>query len=457
MSSETSSEKTKKKEVMWGRNYSKIDLITKLGVFALLLTPLVFGYCYISCNSYSCYISWLPMKLINGELYNSFGEITKMLKTTVFEESWSSSISLYFAWQLFQVLFYLFFPSQIASGQPTPAGHVLKYRVNGWRMMVITHIAFVLGVYFNILPAHRLFDLWGQMFILANIFGWLLSVFCFIKANYFPTHPEDCKKSGNWAYDFYMGIELNPRIGDLDFKLYFNGRPGIGAWNLINLSFMAAQYHKYGFVSNSLIAVTALQAIYVADFFWNEDWYLRTIDIAHEHFGWMLSWGDSVWLPTMYTLQGFFLVFHPIQMSWLWFTFVMSLGVGGYALFRLANAQKDNFRSANGKINIWGKPATYVETKYKTTDGKTHKTKLLTSGFWGLARHFNYVGDLAMSLSFCLPCGFGHAMPYFYIVYMGMLLTHRMYRDAHRLKLKYGDDWDTYCKIVPYKIFPFLF
>jgi hypothetical protein len=27
--------------------------------------------------------------------------------------------------------------------------------------------------------------------------------------------------------------------------------------------------------------------------------YLRTIDIAHDHFGFYLAWGDVVWLPFM--------------------------------------------------------------------------------------------------------------------------------------------------------------
>lgn len=47
----------------------------------------------------------------------------------------------------------------------------------------------------------------------------------------------------------------------------------------------------------------APQAIYVLDFFWNEAWYLKTIDICHDHFGWYLGWGDCVWLPYLYTLQ----------------------------------------------------------------------------------------------------------------------------------------------------------
>ncbi|PNI12679.1 DHCR7 isoform 11, partial [Pan troglodytes] len=105
-------------------------------------------------------------------------------------------------------------------------------------------------------------------------------------------------------YNYMMGIEFNPRIGKwFDFKLFFNGRPGIVAWTLINLSFAAKQRELHGHVTNAMVLVNVLQAIYVIDFFWNETWYLKTIDICHDHFGWYLGWGDCVWLPYLYTLQ----------------------------------------------------------------------------------------------------------------------------------------------------------
>lgn len=57
-----------------------------------------------------------------------------------------------------------------------------------------------------------------------------------------------------------MGIEFNPRIGQwFDFKLFFNGRPGIVAWTLINLSYMAKQQELYGHVTNSMMLVNVLQ------------------------------------------------------------------------------------------------------------------------------------------------------------------------------------------------------
>lgn len=93
-----------------------------------------------------------------------------------------------------------------------------------------------------------------------------------------------------------------------------------------------------------------------------------TIDICHDHYGWYLGWGDPVWLPWMYTLQGLYLVTHPVQLSHFELAAVVVLGVIGYSIFRLTNNQKDTVRKANGKIDIWGKPATYeVASSIKLT------------------------------------------------------------------------------------------
>ena len=68
------------------------------------------------------------------------------------------------------------------------------------------------------------------------------------------------KFTGNFFYNYMMGIEFNPRIGQwFDFKLFFNGRPGIVAWTLINLSFAAKQRELHGHVTNSMILDNVLQ------------------------------------------------------------------------------------------------------------------------------------------------------------------------------------------------------
>jgi len=136
---------------------------------------------------------------------------------------------------------------------------------------------------------------------------------------------------------------------------------------------------------------------------------------------------------------------------------ILVWGLTGYYIFRSSNNQRWLFRRENGKLLISGKPATYIEAEYSTADGKTHKSLLLTSGWWGLSRHFNYVGDLMLSSAYGFSCGFGGLLPHFYTIYMVILLVHRTFRDESRCSGKYGKYWKEYCKVVPYRILPYVF
>lgn len=40
------------------------------------------------------------------------------------------------------------------------------------------------------------------------------------------------------------------------------------------------------------------------------------MDIIHDGFGFMLAFGDLVWVPFTYSLQAFYLVNHPHDLSW---------------------------------------------------------------------------------------------------------------------------------------------
>ncbi len=114
-------------------------------------------------------------------------------------------------------------------------------------------------------------DYWGPLLVAANVYGYFLTFFSFAKAYWFPSHAEDRKFSSSSVYDFFMGIEFNPRFGKyFDFKLFHNGRPGIVAWTLINFSFAAAQYQQLGYVTNSMLLLNWFHFVYVIDFFYNE-------------------------------------------------------------------------------------------------------------------------------------------------------------------------------------------
>ena len=43
---------------------------------------------------------------------------------------------------------------------------------------------------------------------------------------------------------------------------------------------------------------------------------MTTMDIIHDGFGFMLAFGDLVWVPFIYSFQAFYLVSHPNELSW---------------------------------------------------------------------------------------------------------------------------------------------
>lgn len=211
------------------------------------------------------------------------------------------------------------------------------------------------------------------------------------------------------------------------------------------------------------------QAVYVFDALYNESAILTTIDITTDGFGFMLAFGDLVWVPFTYSLQARYLSVHPVTLGPIWVLVIVGLQLTGYYIFRSSNSEKNRFRTnpddpANAHL-------TYIQT--------ARGSRLLTSGWWGAARHINYLGDWLMSWSYCLPtlaAGYkltpsilypgmrlvttdgmqGAAIPitYFYMLYFAVLLIHRERRDEEKCRKKYGKDWEEYCRLVKSRIIP---
>merc|ERR1711968_400215 len=151
------------------------------------------------------------------------------------------------------------------------------------------------------------------------------------------------------------------------------------------------------------------------------------------------------WVPFIYSLQARYLVDHDPNLSPMAIAIITIIHFTGYAIFRLANSEKDAFRRAPDDRKLNGH-LTYMNTK--------RGTKLITSGWWGLARKINYTGDWLVTLSWCLLCGFDSPVPYFQAVYFLILLIHRAIRDDQMCLEKYGDDWVEYKRQVPYMFIP---
>ena len=212
------------------------------------------------------------------------------------------------------------------------------------------------------------------------------------------------------------------------------------------------QYEELdGRITYSMGLVCFFQFFYILDYFWQEESILTTMDIKHDPFGWMLCFGDLTWVPFSYSLQAFYLYHNPaVDVTLPTAVAIFALHFLGYRIFRESNNQKHNFRTGNPDgLKIWGNKSEFIKTK--------RGTKLLLSGWWGLSRHPNYLGDISMALAYSLPCGFGSLFPYFYPIYFWILLVHRERRDNYHCASKYGKDWDAYCRRVPYRIIPYVY
>ncbi|XP_036058324.1 delta(14)-sterol reductase LBR [Onychomys torridus] len=365
------------------------------------------------------------------------------------DELWETRVcGIYLLWFFVQALFYLLPIGKVVEGTPLVDGRRLKYRLNGFYAFVLTSAIVGAALFWGV-ELYYVYTHFLQFTLAAAIFSVLLSVYLYVHSLKAPRDELSPASSGNAVYDFFIGRELNPRIGAFDLKYFCELRPGLIGWVLVNLVMLLAEMkvQERDAPSLAMVLVNSFQLLYVVDALWNEEALLTTMDITHDGFGFMLAFGDLVWVPFTYSLQAFYLVSHPHDLSWPFASFVIALKLCGYVIFRCANAQKNAFRK---------NPSDPKLAHLKTIHTSTGKS-LLVSGWWGFVRHPNYLGDLIMALAWSLPCGFNHVLPYFYVIYFTMLLVHREARDEHQCKRKYGLAWEKYRQRVPYRILPYVY
>lgn len=397
--------------------------------FMLFLLPITVYGLNIMCHKSSC----KPRKM----------KIPTDLKLFF---DWEAA-AIYLGWIAFQAFIYLLPIGRLVKGQPLKSGEKLVYRCNGFYAMLISLAAFGGAVYLGY-PVKKVHDKFIALITTGTIFSFVMSVLLYIKARRGPNSKlAPGGNTGNVLYDFFIGHELNPRIGSFDLKFFCELRPGLIGWLMINLVFLTEAYQRSGSFPPALTMVVAFQALYVADALWFEDAILTTMDIITDGFGFMLVFGDLVWVPFLYCLQTRFLQEHGNSLPWYCLTGIAILNMIGYTIFRGSNSQKNEFRK-----NPYNPDLAHLET-IPTSTGK----KLLVSGWWGMCRKPNYFGDILMALSWSLACGSSTPLPYFYPVYFTILLVHREMRDSEHCAQKYKASWDRYCERVKYRICPLVY
>ena len=62
--------------------------------------------------------------------------------------------------------------------------------------------------------------------------------------------------------------------------------------------------------------------------------------------------------------------------------------------------------------------------------------------------------ELLLAAAWTLPAGFTHFLPWFYWLFLFILLMDRALRDEKRCAAKYGEAWEEYVRRVPYRVLP---
>jgi 7-dehydrocholesterol reductase len=356
----------------------------------------------------------------------------------------------------FELMLMRFLPGNLHFGPTTPKGNVPVYKANGIPAFIITVATFSLCSFgLRLFPSTIIYDHFGELIGALNVLSLVFCLMLYIKGRYFPSS-SDSGMTGNFLFDFYWGTELYPRILGLDIKMFTNCRFGMMSWGLIVLSFAGKQSELFGMSTGMIVAVT-LQLVYVAKFFWWETGYLSSLDIMHDRAGFYICWGCMVWVPSVYTSATLFMVNHPLDMPPPAAMLLLLVGVMCIFTNYFADRQRQLVRETGGACLVWGKKPELLVAHFVTESGEAKQNLLLLSGFWGISRHFHYVPEFLAALCWSLPAGFAFGLPYFYVGFLAVLLTHRALRDDERCAKKYGRAWELYCERVPSKIIPGLF
>lgn len=315
-----------------------------------------------------------------------------------------------------------------------------RYRLNG---LLVFAVALAIWAIALLAPLDWLWRVKWHAIAGATALSVALTVWMVLRA------PADDRPG--WV-QWIEGRSRNVMFGDhVDAKMFLYIYGGI----LLALNVLAgAAYHVgiYGDALNpGILLHAAMWVWFVADYFLFERVQLFTFDIIEEGVGFKLIVGCIVVYPCLYPVVLWGTaglpapnIEAPLNVLWLGGAAVVFLV--GWVITRGANLQKYTFKRWPERTFLgFMRPAT-------VSDGK--KT-LLVSGFWGMSRHSNYLGEILEALGMALAIGhFTNAWTWVYFVYLTAFFVVRERIDDRRCAGKYGDLWTEYRGKVRYRLVP---
>jgi delta14-sterol reductase len=254
-----------------------------------------------------------------------------------------------------------------------------------------------------------------------------------------------------WALgkELYLGRVEQPRWlgGRVDAKMF------LYLFGAVMLELNLLSFGAHHFLlhpderSPGVVLYLALFSFFVLEYLAFERVHLYTYDFVAERVGFKLGWGCLCFFPWFYAV-GLWTTAELPDPHWPgWaYALVAALFLAGWMFARGANLQKYWFKREPGR------------KAFGVIAPEALEGRVLVSGFWGLSRHINYLGELLMALALTLSLGHPEVLgPWLYPLYYVALLVPRQLDDDRRCAEKYGPLWETYRERVRWRIVPFIY
>ena len=352
-------------------------------------------------------------------------------------------------------IFAVFFVAQFVLPARRVPGYVIdattgeprSYRLNGILVFVLALAVW----WFEVGGLPRDWFYRSSVYAVAGgtVFSAIIATWAFL------SQPQGHEK--NWFIAWWHGRALehsffNNRV-DLKMYLYV-----VGGTMLTLNALSGAYYHHelFGDDANPGIYVyAAFFTFYILDYFIFERVQLYTYDLIHENLGFKLIWGGLIVYGWLYILPLWGMAVHPdpgfsAAFTNVWLAAMVVLFLFGWGISRGGNLQKYWFKRWPDRKFLG-----IVEQRYIEAGSR----KILYSGLWGVARHFNYMGEgfaaLAVALVFLYPA---NLWAWTYMIFIVSLFTWRQFDDDKACEEKYGaEKWAEYKERVRYRLFPGVF
>ncbi|KAI8582192.1 hypothetical protein K450DRAFT_229485 [Umbelopsis ramanniana AG] len=421
------------------------------------------------------YYFWICLEHHQGKLIVPAVWSVEGIKSFFWNDIWAAIVEgarptvyaakIYMGYILFSFILASIMPGPVVNGLPIPSlkGKKLPYLCNG---LAAWYFTLPFSAFLHVTGIFRLTDIidnFGHIMTIAIMWGFTLTTLIFIASHIQGTNH---RMSGNLVYDFFMGASLNPRVGVVDLKMWAEIRVPWPILFYISVSCALKQYETRGYITAPAAFMVLAHFLYVNACQKGEECIPTSWDMFYEKDGFMLVFWNMAGVPFTYCYASIYLmkfeettgvaITHSLPYTVGLFVALLS----AYYIFDTGNSQKNRFRmEQNGSFiarNAFPQ-LPYGHIKNPSYIKTAHGNLLLTDGWWGVVRKPHYTADLVMALSWGLITGFGSFLPYFYVCFFLVVLTHRVSRDMERCAKKYGKDWDRYCERVPYIFIPYVF